>query len=90
MVIYKYPSEIAHNFLHIYGAADLNKSYFRRSQGKIKQAMEAFPNDVMSDVYARPLIDLEIGEFTEYMIGWTEQLDEEYEPLLTERFTLFK
>jgi hypothetical protein len=36
------------------------------------------------------LIDIEIGEFTEYMIGWTEQLDEEYEPLLTERFTLFK
>lgn len=90
VVSYKYPSEIAHNFLHLYGAADLNKSYFRRSQGKIKQAMEAFPTDVMSDVYARPLIDLEIGEFTEYMIGWTEQLDEEYEPLLTERFTLFK
>jgi len=90
VVSYKYPSEIAHNFLHLYGAADLNKSYFRRSQGKIKQAMEAFPDDVMSEVYARSLIDLEIGEFTEYMIGWTEQLDEEYEPLLTERFTLFK
>jgi hypothetical protein len=90
VVSYKYPSEIAHNFLHLYGAADLNKSYFRRSQGKIKQATEAFPNDVMSEVYAKSLIDLEVGEFTEYMIGWTEQLDEEYEPLLTERFTLFK
>lgn len=90
VVSYKYPSEIAHNFLHLYGAADLNKSYFRRSKGKIKQAREAFPNDVMSEVYAKSLNDLEIGEFTEYMIGWTDQLDEEYEPLLTERFTLFK
>ena len=90
VVSYKYPSEIAHNFLHLYGAADLNKSYFRRSQGKIKQAKEAFPNDIMSEVYSISLIDLEIGEFTEYMIGWTEELDEEYEPLLTERFTLFK
>lgn len=90
VVSYKYPSEIAHNFLHLYGAADLNKSYFRRSPVKIKQAQEAFPDDIMSDVYARRINELEIGEFSEYMIGWTEELDEEYEPLLTERFTLFK
>ncbi len=90
VVSYKYPSEIAHNFLHLYGAADLNKSYFRRSPGKIKQAQEAFPDDIMSEVYARRINELEIGEFTEYMIGWTDELDEEYEPLLTERFTLFK
>jgi hypothetical protein len=90
VVSYKYPSEIAHNFLHLYGAADLNKSYFRRSRGKIKQAMEAFPDDVMTEVYARPISELEIGEFTEFLIGWTDQLDDEYEPLLTERFTLFK
>ncbi len=90
VVSYKYPSEIAHSLLHLYGAADLSKSSFRRSQKKIKLANEAFPDDIMSDVYARSLNRLEIGDFTRYMIGWTEVLDDEYKPLLTERFTLFK
>jgi len=90
VVSYKYPSEIAHNFLHLYGAADLGKSHFRRSPGKIKLAREAFPNDIMSEVYARPVNELKIDEFTAYMIGWTNELDDTYEPLLTERFTLFK
>lgn len=90
VVSYKYPSEIAHSFLHLYGAADLDESYFRRSQRKIRQASMAFPDDIMSDVYARSLDRLEIGAYTRYMIGWTEELDPEYEPLLTERFTIFK
>lgn len=90
VVSYKYPSEIAHSFLHLYGAADLDESHFRRSARKIKMANQAFPDDIMSDVYARSLKDLEIGDFTRYMIGWTEELDSEYEPLLTERYSLFK
>lgn len=89
VVSYKYPSEIAHNFLHLYGAADLGKSHFRRSRGKIKLASEAFPDDLMAEVYAKPLNELKIDEFTAYMIGWTNELDDRYEPLLTERFTLF-
>ena len=44
----------------------------------------------MGDVYARSLNNLEIGDFTRYMIGWEDELISEYEPLLTERFTLFK
>ena len=90
VVSYKYPSEIAHSFLHLYGAADLAETHLRRSPKKIHLAKQAFPEDIMSDVYARSLSKLEIGDFTRYMIGWTEELDDEYEPLLTERFTLFK
>ncbi len=90
VVSYKYPSEIAHCFLHLYGAADLNKSHIRKSIRKIRLANHAFPDDIMSDVYARSLKDLEIGDFTRYMIGWTDELDSEYEPLLTERFSLFR
>ena len=44
----------------------------------------------MSEVYARPLSGLIIDEFTAYMIGWREELDNTYEPLLTERFTLLR
>lgn len=90
VVSYKYPSEIAHNFLHLYGAADLHKTYFRRNRANLKLSANAFPDDIMSEVFARPLNHLEIGPYTQYMIGWTEDLDKEYEPLMTERFTLFK
>ena len=72
------------------GAVDLYESPFRRNRRNLKLAAQAFPFDIMSDVYARPLSDLEIGDYTRYMIGWTEELDRQYEPLLTERFTLFK
>jgi len=90
VVSYKYPSEIAHSFLHLFGAADLHETHFRRSKRKIKLANQAFQDDIMSDVYARSLKDLEVGEFTRYMIGWTGELDSEYVPLLTERFSLLR
>ena len=90
LVSYKYPSEIAHSILHLYGAADLQASPFRRSGAKIRQATRHFPDDIMGDVYARSLGELEIGDFTSYMIGWQQELSSNYESLLTERFTLFK
>lgn len=90
VVSYKYPSEIAHNILHLYGAADLHESPFRRSPRNIRLAGERFPDDIMSDVYARSISGLEIGAFTGYMIGWTDKLDIASEPLLSERYTLFK
>lgn len=90
VVSYKYPSEIAHSFLHLYGAADLHETHFRRNGRNMKLANRAFPDDIMSDVYARSLTSLNIGDYTRYMIGWTDELDNKYEPLMTEKFTLFK
>jgi hypothetical protein len=90
VVSYKYPSEIARSILHLYGAADLHKTHFRRSKRNIKLAEREFPDDLMSDVFARSLNDLEIGEYTSYMIGWSNDLAPQYEALMTERFTLFK
>jgi hypothetical protein len=90
VVSYKYPSEIAHSVLYLYGAVDLDESHFRRSKRKIRLAKEAFPDDVMTEVYARSLGKLEISDFTRYMIGWTDELDNEYEPLLSERITIFR
>src|SRR5208337_4694132 len=34
IISFKYPSEIAHNFLHLYGAADLYKTLYRRNEKK--------------------------------------------------------
>lgn len=89
IVSYKYPAEIAHNFLHLYGAADLQASPYRRSAKKIRAGMEYFPNDIMQDPYSRDIKSLEIGDYTKYLIGWTNELEEKYRPLLTDTFANF-
>lgn len=89
IVSYKYPSEIAHNLLHLYGAADLYKTPFRKSEKKIRLAEELFPNEIMQDPYARNITRLEISDFTKYLIGWTDEYDESYESLLTDKFIRF-
>jgi hypothetical protein len=85
IVSYKYPSEIAHNFLRLYGAADLYETAFRRSKSKIKLANALFENEIMQDSYAKNIWNQDISDFTCYLIGWTEEIPEQYEPLLTDR-----
>jgi hypothetical protein len=85
IVSYKYPTEIAHNFLRLYGAADLYETAFRRSNAKIKLANQLFENEIMQDPYAKNIWTQEISDFTRYLIGWTDELSEQYEPLLTDR-----
>jgi hypothetical protein len=75
IVSYKYPAVIAQSILNLFGAADLYKTVYRRNENKIKLAAQYFPNDIMQDVYAKSLDDLEIGEYTKYLIGWTKTLD---------------
>ena len=85
IVSYKYPAEIAHNFLHLYGAADLYETAFRRSKTKIKLADQLFENEIMQDPYAKDIWSLNLSDYTRYLIGWTDELPKEYEPLLTDR-----
>lgn len=89
IVSYKYPAEIANNFLRLYGAADLYETHMRKSAKKIKLAEELFSNEIMQDPYAKNIWGLEISEFTKYLIGWTNELDSRYEPLLTDKQTVF-
>jgi hypothetical protein len=89
IVSYKYPAEIAHNFLRLYGAADLYLTPMRRSEKKVKLAGEFFSNEIMQDPYAKNIWGLEISDFTKYLIGWTNDLDPRYEPLLTDKVANF-
>ncbi len=82
---YKYPSEIAHNFLHLYGAADMHKTIYRRSENKIRTLEQLFPDEIMHDPYAKDIWDLEISDYTKFLIGWTEELDPDYESLMTDK-----
>ncbi len=85
VVSYKYPAEIANNFLRLYGAADLYETPMRTSSKKIKLANELFSSEIMQDPYAKNIWGLEISEFTKYLIGWSNELDPRYEPLLTDK-----
>ena len=84
IVSYKYPAEIAHNFLHLFGAVDLYRTYNRNNRKRIRFARKQFPNDIMQDPYATNIADQRIGEFSRYMIGWTDELNNDYELLLTD------
>lgn len=84
IVSYKYPSEIAHNFLKLFGGIDMYKSYERKNARRIKLASELFPNDIMQDPYSKVIGELEIGPFTQYMIGWTNDLNPKYKVLLND------
>jgi len=84
IVSYKYPSEIAHNFLQLFGAVDMYKTFERTNSRRINMAGKYFPNDIMQDPYSRNIAELEIGAFTKYMIGWDNTLESMYSPLLND------
>lgn len=90
IVSYKYPAEIAHNILHLFGAADLHETIFRKSAKTISYAADRFPKEIMQDPYGKPIRSLEISDFTKYLIGWTDNLSEEYELLLFDKNRIFK
>jgi hypothetical protein len=89
IVSYKYPSEIAHNMLHLYGAADLYKTLYRRNESKIKKLAELLPNEIMQEPYAKNIKDMEISEYTRYLIGWQDAIDAKWESFFTDRLANF-
>jgi len=89
IVSYKYPSEIANNVLHLYGAADLHKSLYRRNDKKIKKLAELLPNEIMQDPYAKNIKDMEISEYTRYLIGWQDNIDKKWEDFFTDKILNF-
>jgi hypothetical protein len=89
IISYKYPSVIAHNIMHLYGAADLFETPYRRHEKNIRDLLERYPDDIMQDVYGRGLGELNIGAYTEYLIGWRNSLSPELKPYLTDKFYNF-
>ncbi len=89
IVSYKYPSIIAQNILHLFGAADLCKTQYRKNEKKILIAGKYFPDDIMQDVYDKNISKIKIGEFTQYLIGWKKGLEPDYHTLLTDKIANF-
>ena len=84
IVSYKYASDIAHNLLHLYGAADLHETIYRRDQRKVKMLKSRYPNDIMQDPYGISISDMDLGEYTKYLIGWYNELDPSLESLMSD------
>jgi hypothetical protein len=72
-----YPSTIAHENLHLYGAWDLYNSY-RHKYDVASKVKEYFPNDIMYR-NSYDLAQMEINELTAWRIGWTEEEEPWYE-----------
>lgn len=85
VVSFKYPSVIAHNLLHLFGAADLWETIYRKNEKNIKYAAREFPDEIMQDVYAKKISDLTISPYTKYLIGWTDTLESKYNELLFDK-----
>jgi hypothetical protein len=86
IVSYKYPSVIAHEFLHLFGAWDLYYSHRLLSTPRRheKRMNKKFPNEIMCFTY-RNIDTLQISEFTKYCIGWNNKLDKRYSRLVLGR-----
>lgn len=89
IVSYKYPSVIAHNIMHLFGSADLFETPYRKNEKKIRELNERYPDDIMQDAYGRNLGELNIGAYTEFLIGWRNEISSELKPYLTDKFYNF-
>lgn len=87
VVSFKNPSIIAHEFLHLFGAYDLYITPFdtkKKEKKRKEKLVDMFPNEIMA--YAHRNIDsLEISGFTKYLIGWENELAQEYQELLFDK-----
>ena len=89
IVSYKYPSEIAHNFLHLFGASDMYRTLLRRNERNIRTLSGRYPDEVMQEPYGKDLNKLTISNYTKYLIGWTEKLDPAMESLMTDKMIVY-
>ena len=74
---YKNSSIIAYELLTLFGAEKLFYSKYGHSKKYAEFADKEFPNDLMTD----PFYDLnkaDIGQFTKYLIGWSNDIDKQY------------
>ncbi len=89
IVSYKYPSEIVHNFLHLFGAADMYKTLLRRKERNINTLAGLYPDEIMQEPYGKDLNELTISDYTKYLIGWSDDLDPALELLMKDKMIKF-
>ncbi len=84
VVSFKYPTVIAHEFLHLFGALDLYISPFdtkRKARKRKEFVKKEFPNEIMA-FYYRDIDSLSISPITKYLISWDKELSKENKQML--------
>jgi hypothetical protein len=78
---YKKSAVIAFELLSLFGADELFYSKNGHSKKSEEYAAKEFPYDIMLNPF-QELDNAEIGEYTRYLIGWTNELDKRHNRLL--------
>lgn len=87
---FKSPNVLAYQVLEIFGAAPLMYSKNKKKEKESwEYVQENFPMDVMANL-GRSINTLEIGSFTQYLIGWKSDYKEEYKQLYSLRNMVVK
>ncbi len=82
---YKNPKTIAHEFLHLFGSADLYNTEHKGKESKlVKLANKEFPNEIMTNKPIK-LEEAYMSPITKYLIGWDEAIEENYRTALIEK-----
>ncbi|MDD5570196.1 MAG: hypothetical protein PHD97_03470 [Bacteroidales bacterium] len=77
----KHPVIFAQEIMHLFGAPYLHFHPSTSDKANRKKLSELFPLDIMSSP-ERNLSMLNIGEITKYYVGWTEDINKEYDKLI--------
>lgn len=77
------PSMISYQVLELFGAASLRHANNPRKQNKIAEHVKLhFKDDIMANPMASRIEDTNIGDFTQYLIGWKNEYDPKHKILM--------
>lgn len=80
----KRPNLIAQNILNLFGAPYLYHHPMTLNKGATNKLQKIFSDDIMANTTGN-IDHMKIGNVTKYFIGWSDDLDEEYERMVKEK-----
>jgi len=84
------PTVIAYQVLQLYGAATMMYNSGKKKEKASKLIVEdKFPEDIMANL-GKTIQSLEMGEYTKYLIGWSNVEEEYYKSIVSERSVIVK
>lgn len=84
------PTVISYQVLQLFGAATMMYNKGRKKEKASKLIVkENFPNDIMANL-GKTIQSLEMGEYTKYLVGWSNNEKEYYKSIVSERKVIMK
>ena len=84
----KHPVILAQEIMHLFGAPYLYYHQSTTDKSNRRKLSELFPLDIMSSP-EKKLSMVNVGEITKYYIGWSDDINKEYDRLVKENKTKF-